>query len=561
MIKLWRTTTWNINTSPVLLGTSAHLTMDTSKWHALALSINGGRLVASYDGLAVISVSDSTLPGGMVALDVSNKPIQFSNVIVTGTQASTTQVTSPQTSFSFAVSSGSISASQPLQVSTSDGSVAGWSAFAPVSWLSAVAPTGSTPGSANVQINAASLAPGQYTSQLNLSSYGGTNTPVAIPVSVTVTAPSTNQVTVSPGSLSFSAVVGSLPPSTQSISISSTTAGLPATVATDSTWLTSTASGNTPFAAQVSVTQASLTAGSYTGHLTISVPGAANPTIKVTVTMTVANPSLVTSPTSLNFVGSSTTNAPTQSLQVTNTGGGAVSWTGSYGSTWFSPSTSTANTPSTIQAVALSSGLSPGAYSDIFTLTPGTGTGTPTQVPVSLRVGPLLFQDTFNSNAQWKPSPLGLAGNWTIVNNTFAYNGGGATQQYAGSGTWTDYTLQADVTLSTATNYPGGIRFRLNPSTGAAYAVWLYPGTSQVKLLKPSVWNINTNPVTLATVSQALTAGTHHLRIDVRGSSITVFLDYAQLISFTDASYAAGAIALDVSNQPVAFSNITVVSF
>jgi hypothetical protein len=561
VIKVWRTTTWNINTSPVLLGTSAHLTMDTTDWHALALSINGGRVVASYDGIAVVSVSDSNLPGGMIALDVSNKPIQFTDVFVTGNQAITTQVNSPQTSFSFAVPSGSVSASQALQVSTTDGSVAVWSAFAPVPWLTATAPTGQTPGSANVKINAANLAPGTYSSQLNLASYGGTNTPVAIPVSVTVTASSTNQLTVSPTSLTFAAVAGSAVPSSQSLAISSSTAGLSVTVSSDASWLTSTASGVTPFSAQVSVNQAGLTAGSYTGHLTISAPGAVNPTTTITVTLTVSNPSLAASPASLSFVGSTTTNAPTQPLQITNVGGGAVGWTGTYGSTWFSPSASNATTPSTIQTGALSSGLAPGSYSDVFTLTPSVGTGSPTQVPVSLRVGPLLFQDTFTSSAQWKASPMGLAGNWTIINNTFSYNGGGATQQYAGNATWTNYTLQADITLNTTTNYPGGIRFRLNPSTGAAYAVWLYPGTSQVKLLKATVWNINTNVTTLSTVSKTLTAGTHHVRVDVLGSSITVFIDYAQVISFTDTSYPAGAIALDVSNQPVAFSNISVVSF
>ncbi len=561
VVKLWRTTTWNINTSPVLLGTSARLTMDTTDWHALALSINGGRIVASYDGVAVVTVSDSNLSGGMIALDVSNKPIQFADLVVTGTQAITTQLNSPQTSFTFAVSTGSTSTSQALQVSTTDGSVAAWSALAPVSWLKATAPTGQTPGSANVQVNATNLAPGTYTSQLNLASYGGTNTPIAIPVSVTVTTASTNQVTVSPGSLSFTAVAGSVVPAAQSLTISSSTAGLSANVTSDASWLTSTASGVTPFTAQVTVNQAALTAGSYTGHLTISAPGAANPTTTVTVTLTVSNPSIAASPTSLSFVGSTTTNAPTQPLQITNVGGGAVGWTGTYGSTWFSPSTTNATTPSTIQTGALSSGLAVGSYSDIFALTPSVGTGSPTQVPVSLRVGPLLFQDNFISNSQWKASPMGLASNWTIVNNTYSYNGGGATQQYAGSATWTDYTLQTDITLNTASNYPGGIRFRLNPSTGGSYAVWLYPGTSQIKLLKPSVWNINTNTTTLATVSKALTAGTHHVRVDVRGSSITVFVDYVQMISFTDATYSAGAIALDVSSQPVAFSNVSVVSF
>ena len=561
VIKIWRTTTWNINTSPILLGTSSRLTLDTTNTHTLSLSINGGRVVASYDGAAVVSASDATLSGGMIALDVSNKPIQFSHVVVTGSQATNTQLNAAQSSFTFSVPSGALSTTQPLQLSTTDSSIVAWTAFAPVPWLTASGPTGLTPGSPNVQVNATNLAPGTYASQLNLVSYGSTNPAVAIPVSVTVTAPSTNQITVTPASLSFSAVSGSVGPSAQSIAISSSTAGLSATIASDAGWLSCTASGVTPFSAQLSVNQAGLAAGSYTGHLTISAPGAVNPNLTVTVTLTVSNPSLIASPASLNFVGSTATNAPAQPFQITNVGGGAVGWSGTYGSTWFSPSIISATTPSTIQAGAPSAGLGAGSYSDIFTLTPSVGTGPATQVPVSLRVGPLLFQDTFSSNAQWKASPMGLAGNWTIVNNTYSYNGGGATQQYAGSPSWTDYTLQADVMLNTTSNYPGGIRFRLNPSTGASYAVWLYPGSSQVKLLKASVWNINTNPTTLSTVSRALTAGTHHLRIDVRGSSITVFVDYAQVISFTDTSYAAGAIGLDVSSQPVAFSNISVVSY
>jgi hypothetical protein len=561
VIKVWRTTAWNINTSSVLLGTSVHLSMDTTNWHTLALSMSGGRVVASYDGTAVVTASDSNLSAGMIALDVSNKPIQFNNVVVTGAQAIASQVSSPQTGFTFTVSSGSTSTSQPLQVSTNDGSVAAWSALSTVSWLAATAPTGQTPGSANVQINAVSLAQGTYTSQLNLASFGGTNTPIAIPVSVTVTPPSTNAVTISPGSLSFAAVAGSIAPAAQSLTISSTTAGLSVTVSSDSSWVTPVASGVTPFADQVSVNQAGMTAGTYTGHLTISSPGAMNPTITLTVTLIVSNPSLSVSLTTLSFVGSTTTNAPTQPLQVTNVGGGAVSWTGTYGSTWFNPSTTNATTPSTIQAGVLSSGLAAGSYSDVFTLTPTVGAGTATQVPVTLRVGPLLFQDNFSSNSQWKASPMGLASNWTIINNTYSYNGGGATQQYAGSGTWTDYTLQADITLSNTSNFPGGIRFRLNPSTGAAYAVWLYPGTSQIKLLKSSVWNINTNPTTLGTVSKPLSAGTHHVRIDAQGTSIAVFIDNVQIISATDATYSAGAIALDVSSQAVAFSNVSVVSF
>jgi hypothetical protein len=561
VLKLWRTSTWNINTSPVLLGTSGKVTVDTVNWHTVGLTMNGSQVVATYDGVTQITASDATLQSGMIGLDVSNQPIKFQSVGVIGSQAISTQLTSPQTGFNFLVSSGSASTALPLQVATSDGTVAAWSALSTSGWLSAIAPNGQTPASANATVNATNLTQGTYSGVLNLASFGTTNTPIAMPVKVTVTAPSTNQVTISPASLTFVAVTGGSAPATQSLSIASTVAGLPVSVASDSAWLVPTASGATPFTDQVSVNQAGMTSGTYTGHLTITANGAMNAMMTVTVTMTLSTPVLTALPTSLSFVGSTTTSAPVQTLQIGNAGGGA-NWTGSYTSTWFNPSTTSATTPSTVQASALSSGMTAGSYSDVFTLTPSGG-GTALQVPVSLRVGALLFSDNFLSHSQWTASPMGLASGWSVANNTYTYNGGGATQQYAGSSAWTNYTLQADIVLQNASNYPGGLRFRVNTSTGAAYALWLYPGStsSQIKLLKATVWNINTNSTTLASATKTLAAGTHHVRIDAQGSTITVFVDYTQVISLTDTTYAAGAIALDVSNQPVGFANVSVVSF
>ena len=561
LVKLFRTTTWNINTSPVLLGTSARLNMDTANWHTLALSMSAGQVVAIYDGIAVVKVADSNLTAGLVALDVSNKPIQFTNLVVTGTQAISSQLTSPQSAFNFTVPAGSTSPTQAVQTATSDGSVAAWSALSPVAWLSASAPNGQTPGSANVQVNAATLSPGNYSTTLNLASFGATNTPRAIPVSVTVTAPSQNQVTITPATLTFAAVAGGTAPANQAASISSSTAGLSATLSSDSNWLSATSSGVTPFSAQVSVNANGLAVGSYIGHIAVSVPGAMNPSTSITVTLTVSNPVITASPAALGFVGSTTTNPPSQSLQIGNSGGGSIGWTAALNSAWLNPSTRNGTTPASVPIGVLSTGMAAGNYSDVMTVSP-TSNGTALQVPVALRVGPLLFSDSFNSSSQWTASPMGLAGNWTITNNTFSYNGGGATQQYAGSASWTNYTLQADVTLTSTCNFPGGVRFRVNPTSGAAYAVWLYPANSQVKLLKSSVWNMNTNSTILVTASKVnLPAGTHHIRIDVQGTSIAVYVDYVQVITATDASFGSGAIALDVSSQPVSFSNISVVSF
>ena len=563
VIKLWRTSVWSINTSATLLGTSSHLTMDNVKWHTLALSINAGQIVAYYDGVPAVSATDATLSGGMIALDVSSKPIQFANVLVTGNQAINTALTSPQSGYTFTVASGTKSSTQALQTSTSDGTIAAWSALSVLPWLTVTSPTGPTPGNATVQVNATSLAPGSYSGQLNVSSFGATNGPVTLPITVNVTQPSTNQLTFSPASLTFAGAVGGTAPAAQSLSISSTTAGLAFSVSSDSNWLTSPTSGTTSASLEVTVNQAGMAVGTYTGHLTISAPGAMNPTTTVTVKLTVSNPALVAAPASLSFVGSTTSSSPSQNVTITKSFGGAVDWTGSYTSTWFSPSTQAGTTPSTLQVVANSSGQPAGTYADTFTLVPPAGSGlTSLQLPVSLRVGTLLFSDNFTSSTNWTVSPMGHGTGWTIVNNTFAYNGGGATQQYAGSSSWADYTVQADVNLSTANNYPGGLRFRLNTATGSGYALWLYPSVSQVKLIKAPNWNIDTGSSTLITASKvSLPVGKHHVRIDVKGSTITAWVDYVQVLSITDSTYPTGAIALDVSNQPVAFSNISVVSY
>ena len=94
----------------------------------------------------------------------------------------------------------------------------------------------------------------------------------------------------------------------------------------------------------------------------------------------------------------------------------------------------------------------------------------------------------------WAYSPQGLASNWSVSNGVVSYNGGGASQIYAGNNTWSNYAVQASFRLSTLTDYPGGIRGYVNPSTGASYAAWLYPAEGVVKLWRTTTWNINTSP-------------------------------------------------------------------
>jgi hypothetical protein len=182
-------------------------------------------------------------------------------------------------------------------------------------------------------------------------------------------------------------------------------------------------------------------------------------------------------------------------------------------------------------------------------------------VPVTLHLGSLLFSDQFSSgSSQWTASPLGLASNWTVSNGSFNYNGGGHTQQYAGSSSWTDYTVSADITLANRSNYPGGIRGRVNLATGAAYAVWLYPGDNVIKLFRTAAWNIDSPGLTLLGQSSPMVLDTakHAVRLQFTGNQIMVYYDSALIISASDSTLTSGAIALDVSSQPISFANVSV---
>lgn len=175
----------------------------------------------------------------------------------------------------------------------------------------------------------------------------------------------------------------------------------------------------------------------------------------------------------------------------------------------------------------------------------------------------ILFADDFNSGTlgNWTASPLGLLGNWTAANHVAAYNGGGHTQIYAGNANWTNYSVQAKFQLSSANNYPGGLRGRVNTSTGAAYEAWLVPGTSQIRLLRTGGWSVDSAGLTvLQTVTVANMAPNvfHTLQLIFGGRQIIVVYDGTTVIQMNDSVLTAGAIALDVSNQPVQFDDVLV---
>lgn len=218
----------------------------------------------------------------------------------------------------------------------------------------------------------------------------------------------------------------------------------------------------------------------------------------------------------------------------------------------FDSSTVIQTTDSTLTAgvVALDVSNQPIEFDDVEVRTLG---GSPT----------VLFSDDFSPRPlrNWTASPLGLFSHWDASSGVASYDGGGHTQIHAGDTAWTDYKVEAKFRLQNGNNYPGGIRGRVNLSTGASYAAWIYPSQGVLKLFRVVAWDIDTTGLTLlqeVSVGSIATSTFHTLALVFEGNRISLVYNGSTLAQVNDSTYSAGAVALDVSNQPIDFDDVTV---
>jgi len=381
-------------------------------------------------------------------------------------------------------------------------------------------------------------------------------------VRVESTLPQVTIATPSPSSLLFSALPGAAPAS-QVLNISAGGASTTWVATSNQPWLTVVASSTlTPGTLTVTANPTGLSEGTYTATITLYAPGATNSPLVIPVTFGVKTAVMSVTPTTLNFFGAIGLNPNPQSVTVTNIGTGVLNWAATTTESWDVLSASAGAAPASMSVSPVPSGLANGIYTDTITISSADVSNSPAQVSVSFLVGNLLFSDNFSEGSgNWTIGPLGLSSGWSVVNDTYTYNGGGATQSWAGSSTWTDYTVGVDVKLSSLSNYPGGIRGRLNPSTGTSYAAWLYPAQGLIRLYRVDQWNIDvSNAVLGVSAPVAMNTNTHNLRLKFQGTNIQVYYDNVLVITATDGTYTQGAVALDVSNQPISFANVTVIS-
>jgi hypothetical protein len=216
-----------------------------------------------------------------------------------------------------------------------------------------------------------------------------------------------------------------------------------------------------------------------------------------------------------------------------------------------------------------------GGYSVIVSNTAGAASSLVASLTVVTPSGQL-FTDDFSRTtiSPW----INRAGTWNIVGGVL--QGSNSTTSAYGNvyltNLWTDYSVQAQFQFP-AGAYGGGIGARVNPTTGAHYAAWIYPensagGSRILRLIKFQSWTAWSyrsanftamQQVTLASVS----TNSHTLKLTCSGNQIGVYFDGTLLINTNDleaTTYQSGGIGIDswtdTTRYVMAVDNVVVTS-
>jgi hypothetical protein len=429
-----------------------------------ALPVNG-----TTPGSVSVSISPQGLAAGVYTGHVifassgaANLP-QVVTVSLTVTGSPSPTLTAAPSSLAFSYQAGG--PAPPAQALTvgSSGSVLNYTVSASGgAWLGVTPTSGNTLGSVGVFVNTSGLAVGTYSGSISIAAVGAGNTPLTVPVTLTVTI---GNIFSTLYSANFYYVIGGAVQSLPNVSIGSTGSALSYTVSAPS-WLAVTPStGTTPGSLSVSLNTTGLTAGTYNGSVTIAAPGAGNSPLTVPESLTVVNPSIVPSQSSLTFNYATGGTAPAaQNLSITSSGS-ALSYTVSAsGGTWLSVTPASGTTPGSVSVSVNITGLAVGTYSGSITIAATGAANTPVTVPVTLRVTLPALTAT--------PSTL-----------TFSYTRGGtapAAQSVSitSNGSALSYTVSSSATwlvvTPTSGTTPGSVSVSIN-TTGLAAGT--YTGT------------------------------------------------------------------------------------
>jgi hypothetical protein len=157
---------------------------------------------AGVSGSFTVTVRATNIAGDGVPGNADTTDQDFALVIYNGSAGAPTSPTigvSPS-SFSFSATAGGANpANQSLSITNTGGGTLNWTASDNATWLSVSPPSGTAPSTVTVSVNITGLAAGTYNGTITVSATGATNTPVNVPVTLTVNNPGGGQLITNGG--------------------------------------------------------------------------------------------------------------------------------------------------------------------------------------------------------------------------------------------------------------------------------------------------------------------------------------------------------------------------
>ena len=305
------------------------------------------------------------------------------------------------TSLSFtAIQNGTRPLSKTFTISNTGGAILTWSVNEGMSWLDLTPLSGnSNTATVTASVNTTNLAPGTYTGMITTSSSNADNSPQAVNVTYIVNPPSPH-ISLSPASLSFTAVQNGSLPASKSFTIANSGGGtLNWTVTEGISWLdVSPSSGSSnSVAINVTLSTTNLTPNTYTGTIAVSSNNADNSpqNINVSYVVSTPNPHISVTPTALTFRGAQYGTLPSnQTILIQNSGTGTLNWAVSEGVPWIdiSPASGSSNV-ATITASVNTTNLPLGSYAGTITVSSTNADNSPQTVDVNYDIGVTATRD------------------------------------------------------------------------------------------------------------------------------------------------------------------------
>lgn len=267
--------------------------------------ISLGAKSGSGNGTIPVTINTAGLPGGTYNGDIT--------ITAPGAEGSPAHVTVKLTILApgLAVTPTAIRDSVPigtltpktatLHITNSGNGTITWTATKSQPWLTLSKTTGAAPDDVVVTMSPLGLPAGVQRDTIVFTAPGATNGPVRIPVAFVITQPG---LAVSPDSIGATAQQGDTKKQRFTLSITNSAGGTLTWSATDDQpWIAVTpAAGAAPSTLSVDVDPTGMAAGTHSGTVTVSSPGAAGSPFKVPVQLTITSKPCTATPLTLDAI-------------------------------------------------------------------------------------------------------------------------------------------------------------------------------------------------------------------------------------------------------------------